>query len=43
MAQHILTAGPPDAEADDPPAVVDSGEALKLLGALMKQVRPPVL
>lgn len=45
MAQHILTAGPPDAEADEPPAVVDSGEALKVLGALMQQVRlaaPPV-
>lgn len=38
MAQHILTAGPPDAEADEPPALVDSGVALKVLGAVMRQV-----
>ena len=39
MLQHVLTAGPPDADPADEPAIVDSGDALKLLGALLQQVR----
>lgn len=38
MLQHILMAAPADAAAEDPPAVVDSGDALKVLGALLSQI-----
>lgn len=38
MLQHILTAAPADAAPEEPPAVVDSGDALKVLGALLNQI-----